>query len=661
MATSLVNTRRSKYGCWTCRLRKKKCDETQPLCFACISLELECHGYGPKPQWMDNGTFQKAQASYIKRLVSQTKLKKSRRQLLPTTQLGQGLNVPSTQAEFPYGINDSDMNHFTDPVWNTSPLNDVLTIESPYSQECYVPTPAPASPSSIDLGQNSIRSGSSEEVAMSTPRLPWVSKADTKWVDFIPQENNRAVTNEKFPSTLGESMCGTAQVAGGNIDGYIGSDSSSRPCLEMYDVCGQSSILNEEPEDALIMHYFDEVFYVQYPFYHSHERQKRGWLFSILKRSPAAYHAALALSEHHLLSMQAQNSNITTSVARLRTKDGYYNLASKEMKVIVEEARELDDCTRLNHALGGLTSILQLLFYELFTGGKRNWQALLHTAASLVPTLVDTRMRLLKPTAVGRTQKSNKAILRPEAQSSINILLGSFIWFDIISCASTGSALFLEINHLLVLATFGINMESLTGCRNPVIALILEISLLDRWKKEAQNTHKLSIIDLAKRGQQIEDRLQQELAYIDNISTTQLLSLNSAGITHMLTYTEFNKIFSLSAITYLHVVISGAYPELPEINKSVSETIAAFKRLKDLQVLRYLVWPFCVSGSLALKEQQSFFRDLAPAAGINQSAAGVCFEAFKIMEECWESREAGSNNCNWVSIMEKRGYYVLLG
>ncbi|KAH8900583.1 hypothetical protein GQ53DRAFT_835565 [Thozetella sp. PMI_491] len=45
---------RSKRGCWTCRLRKKKCDEGQPFCSTCTSLAITCYGYGPKPDWMDN-------------------------------------------------------------------------------------------------------------------------------------------------------------------------------------------------------------------------------------------------------------------------------------------------------------------------------------------------------------------------------------------------------------------------------------------------------------------------------------------------------------------------------------------------------------------------------------------------------------------------------
>ncbi|KAH6675044.1 fungal-specific transcription factor domain-containing protein [Halenospora varia] len=43
---------RSKTGCYTCRLRKKKCDEQKPFCLTCRSREILCYGYGEKPGWM---------------------------------------------------------------------------------------------------------------------------------------------------------------------------------------------------------------------------------------------------------------------------------------------------------------------------------------------------------------------------------------------------------------------------------------------------------------------------------------------------------------------------------------------------------------------------------------------------------------------------------
>ncbi|KAI8721647.1 hypothetical protein NCS52_00306800 [Fusarium sp. LHS14.1] len=43
---------RTKTGCWTCRLRRKKCDENKPACVNCTSRNLECYGYDQKPAWM---------------------------------------------------------------------------------------------------------------------------------------------------------------------------------------------------------------------------------------------------------------------------------------------------------------------------------------------------------------------------------------------------------------------------------------------------------------------------------------------------------------------------------------------------------------------------------------------------------------------------------
>jgi len=50
---------RSLNGCWICRLRHKKCDESLPWCENCLSLGLKCAGYGPRPEWMDGGTLER--------------------------------------------------------------------------------------------------------------------------------------------------------------------------------------------------------------------------------------------------------------------------------------------------------------------------------------------------------------------------------------------------------------------------------------------------------------------------------------------------------------------------------------------------------------------------------------------------------------------------
>ncbi|EFW14660.1 hypothetical protein D8B26_000657 [Coccidioides posadasii str. Silveira] len=49
-----TNRRRTKCfsGCWTCRSRRVKCDETTPLCQRCRQVGVQCEGYGIRLNWV---------------------------------------------------------------------------------------------------------------------------------------------------------------------------------------------------------------------------------------------------------------------------------------------------------------------------------------------------------------------------------------------------------------------------------------------------------------------------------------------------------------------------------------------------------------------------------------------------------------------------------
>jgi hypothetical protein len=240
------------------------------------------------------------------------------------------------------------------------------------------------------------------------------------------------------------------------------------------------------------------------------------------------------------------------------------------------------------------------------------------------------------------------------------VLLGCFISFDIISCASTRSQPSLDLDYKRILETFEIDLGSLFGCANGVIVLIFEIVLLDNWKKDVERTRQLSVVELVKRGAKIEERLLQKSWDLEGTNSPKSNTLEDSPSASSTSQTEITDVFALSARIYLHVVLSGAYPELPEIAESVSKIISAFKNLTDPRLLRKLVWPFCIAGCLALDEQQSFFRNLITEAEIAPSSIGTCLQAFRIMEECWEMRRICSCNCDWVLIMNKLGYNILL-
>jgi hypothetical protein len=65
-------------GCWICKLRRKKCDESRPTCGDCASLKIECQ-YGLKPSWMDGGALQKQKAALLKEVIKQNTAHKRER------------------------------------------------------------------------------------------------------------------------------------------------------------------------------------------------------------------------------------------------------------------------------------------------------------------------------------------------------------------------------------------------------------------------------------------------------------------------------------------------------------------------------------------------------------------------------------------------------
>lgn len=61
----------SSKTCWTCRIRKKRCDRTQPACSACRSLDITCHDGNSRPSWINNDRERGEFADQIKAQVKE--------------------------------------------------------------------------------------------------------------------------------------------------------------------------------------------------------------------------------------------------------------------------------------------------------------------------------------------------------------------------------------------------------------------------------------------------------------------------------------------------------------------------------------------------------------------------------------------------------------
>ncbi|KAM7185077.1 Fungal specific transcription factor domain containing protein [Naviculisporaceae sp. PSN 640] len=808
---------RSTQGCWTCRLRKKKCDENHPSCFRCTSLQIACDGYGPRPYWMDRGDLQREQARYKKHIIAQIKsaMRGENNGPLPS-----GTDISSQNLQ---------QNHHDGASLVARQASMATAVVSPIHQLHHTPTSHPASsattlwsealnvttdfsataahllydpsqtlgmpPEQYDLSSSTTTSTAPQTIIMRIAEGGAIP-ANSSGSGSISGSSSAVDANMADPMDLvcdggatGEMLSEYCSAASERGSGYSSSEADwflgpQEPAAEQYpspaastdpfpmpttlptalentsntrktintnrnnskgnNVPSPHPILHGDMEDILFMYYFDHVFYMHCPFYFPSHRQGRGWLLSILKRVNSAYHAALALSEHHH-SISSSSSSSSTSGTSLSPVDGklaaaergggkrggHYDLAVQELQISLARSSAWSGNMGLTHNVEVLTTILHLLFYESSTGGKNNWQIHLGGANALLPSLVQAHMGWSASSSASTSAATAQALRKdslqltkelqqqeqqhqqpdskpPNRDTSISFLLGFFIHMHILTCASTRSSQYLNPDHKLLLETGEINLEDLVGCSNWAMILIYEISALDKWKKEEEAAHRLSLIELTKRGREIEDRLLSRIASLEkslcsqlkaadiNAPFTDLHHQQGAGVPHArhldnnhnnnnnnnnmsLIKMQITRIFALSAITYLHVVISGAYPDIPDIKRSVSKTLAALQELRrsDPKLLRHVVWPYCISGCLAADDaQQKVFRELVADTRVTH---GTCFEALAVMEECWRARRKGSRNggkglggaggtgtgttgecLDWAAVMERRAQFVLL-
>ena len=54
------------------------------------------------------------------------------------------------------------------------------------------------------------------------------------------------------------------------------------------------------------------------------------------------------------------------------------------------------------------------------------------------------------------------------------------------------------------------------------------------------------------------------------------------------------------------------------------------------------------------------FRDLVSKVDITQWSIWTCFEAFKIITQCWKARDICLVSCDWTTIMSQLRYSILL-
>ncbi|EIW66654.1 hypothetical protein TREMEDRAFT_65037 [Tremella mesenterica DSM 1558] len=587
-------SKRTKTGCLTCRLRKKRCDEGKPVCACCTRLGLECMGYEEKrPRWMNQRDVVTRTAAELTDTINQVKRGKRRSMWCERA----SESIKSSQDTVP-----SSSSPVGSPPTGRHPPGQVNIPSAP---ECGVHTTS----TSINLESNPLSSippihpnKSTEHTSVYMP-IPTLSPSNPlSDLDLDPE----------FLSLLGFSPSYPLQYP--PFPGTLMFPFMNNPAVK--DLSDDTPTPRPTPDIRYFHHYLEVVMPLQYKF----DIQSISSLVTPLAFThPAVFSslcaiAALHMSAHRRIKAISNNPQIdnrredlsrpylTSRVStRLRpeiptrmkeatTDDEDLKFARQAINSTIEELR-VTPSAEMTSDKAVVAAITASSFYLFDGGNKKGWR---ETAGHVRRCWYG-----LLTTAKLRGQMSGCSTLDVGYLSErLGHLINAVIWTDI-----------------LVSVTDGKSTESLEAYRT----LLLDDHMGD------DKTSRM---------------LRESVMGCD--STTRERHLFSSEDALTVERRCVSDVFYHGVRVFLAVVVNGSFPAVPEIASAVQDTLTSLLILDSLPQTtadRALIFPIVMAGCHTSDPSlQDVFRNRFRRLGDEGSVFGNTATATRLMEEVWVRR-----------------------
>ncbi|KAK9366157.1 fungal-specific transcription factor domain-containing protein [Lipomyces kononenkoae] len=421
-------------------------------------------------------------------------------------------------------------------------------------------------------------------------------------------------------------------------------------------------------ESILLMHFLDNVFPLQYPMYKPGTLDGgRGWLLTLLLRTKPLYHATLAVSAYYRRMTILAENHQSSPVAGLIEQEKHLGICLTEFQRIL---KSVDQSVRKGYCpsngLGITALVVQLIFFELFTGRGNAWQIHLCAGVNMYHVAHETKLASLTLAEKSRVilcdelPLSEDVPLVAEEVAAFRFLNGTIIWIDIISSITVGRAPQLLPYHLLVISSDSqTKLEDIMGCKNWVMRQIGRISALQERKTQALQQGHFAYAEIEQTVADINREIQCALtqgslegfSFSERDSAT-ILSWTSDPTT-IVTY-----IFAYMASIYLHLVTHD-YQKLQVLDTSISGAMRVLKTQVPTQLLPTLVSPLYVIGSVARQEDEQFFRNIFSSPPVLDPLLQHRARILPILEEIWRRRR-GTPSFTWKDALELSPDLLLL-
>ena len=205
------------------------------------------------------------------------------------------------------------------------------------------------------------------------------------------------------------------------------------------------------------------------------------------------------------------------------------------------------------------------------------------------------------------------------------------------------------------LNAFESDIQQAIGSDGWILQHIAEVTLLRIWKRECQASQALNVAELARRATKLEQQIDGHAQ--EPICQAQATAIDKPCSSITRVYVAATKI-------YLHVVLSGASPEVSDIHNAVGAAVDAIKALSDATLVRRLAWPICVAASLAEARHETFFDHLEQGARGDRDYCTNVLRALAVAQETKRLRRNSASRVatfDWMDAMESLGHeWVLL-
>ncbi|KAK8075373.1 hypothetical protein PG997_010036 [Apiospora hydei] len=595
--------RKQGAGCWTCRLRRKRCDSVRPVCGSCQSLDIPCHVGESRPVWMDGGARQRHMTETIKQTIKQNALLRRERRLL--THEDQNIVVTTTQ----------DFENPSGAAQASAPSN------------------------ATNMG------------------IPITSASGRRYFDSTVRSN-------PSPSDVGrtdKSESPFSEPSSGSRPAAKTSGCPSGLCRSIFAPTYLESVM------ASLDYVWPFLFPFYRPSFTDMGIMGRQWLLSLLHQDQFTFHMGQSMCEYLLSLIAHNDGQGLQCQCKALVLDRLVektDLALKAMQDAVTTVWRQGTHSSLPEKTRIMGSITQLLVVEVTIRREVDWAVHLTPALTLFDEVFKTHgaqhsgtpslaaiLSELAPVSCPMPEPEQGLVLTTEDQSAFVFYSALLLFYDIVASTVLGQAPVLQKYHSTLLSTpseerFPVQLESLVGCQNWALVAIGRISTLCAWKRDAKQSGKFSVFDFVSLAKPISQALDSGLASLDASSPDQHPTVGSRRRGYYRRHDRavdgtplgiVTRIWAHAAKVYLSVTLSGWQPNSAEIQHSVAEVLSLLQTIESPAQLQSLTWPMCIAGCLALQHQEQEFRTIVEDLG-ELAEFGTILSALRTMEAVWRTR-----------------------